>query len=76
MTKIFYTEKIGEDDDSLMLYRFTETDTELKSEFLNGDVWIQDNSLIEILRDSYSSQYKEIDSEKALKIAKKTGGSI
>ncbi len=75
MTETFYTEEIG-NNNSLMLYRFIETKTEFRSEYLNGDIWVQDNSLLDILRDSRSEIYREIEKEEAAKIAKRLGGSI
>lgn len=75
MTETFYTEEIG-NNNSLMLYRFIETKTEFRSEYLNGDIWVQDNSLLDILRDSRSEIYREIGKEEAAKIAEQLGGSI
>ena len=76
MTETFYTQEIGSDSNFLMLYRFTETETEFKSEYFDGNEWIQDNSLIEILRDSQNSEYKEINTKEAAKIAEQLGRSI
>lgn len=73
MLETFYIEEIAS---NLMLYRFTETKTEFRSEYLAGNKWIQDNSLIDVLRDSRSEIYKEISKEEAVKIVKQLGGSI
>lgn len=73
MTETFYTEEIG---NNLMLYRFIETKTEFRSEYLAGGDWVQDNSLVSILRDSRNEIHKEIDKKEAAKIAKQLGGSI
>lgn len=76
MTETFYTQEIGSNGNFLMLYRFTETETEFKSEYFDGSEWIQDYYLIEILRDSHSSEYEEIDTKEAGKITEQLGGSI
>lgn len=62
MTETFYMEEIGS---RLILYSFAETETEFKSEYLVDEVWIQDNSLVNIPRDSRSKIYKEISKEQA-----------
>lgn len=74
MTETFYIEEIA--GNSLMLYKFTETKTEFRSEYLDGNAWVQDNSLIDILRDSQSEVYREIGEEEAAKLAEQLGGSI
>jgi hypothetical protein len=60
----------------IMLFRFRGGDNESSEEYLEGDVWVQDNSLISVLRDLHNPQYKEIKETEATEIAKQLGGSI
>jgi len=60
----------------IMLFRFRGGDNESSEEYLEGDVWVQDNSLISVLRDLHNPQYKGIKETEATEIAKQLGGSI
>jgi hypothetical protein len=60
----------------IMLFRFYGDEKESWEEYLEGNNWIQDNSLLDILRDLHNPQFKEVNSDEASIIAKNLGGSI
>lgn len=76
MKGIVYIKEVDGSGNPLMLYRFRETDTELWSEYLEGHLWQDDATLMEIPMNLHSPQYKEIEEEEAAKIAEALGGSI
>ena len=71
-----YVTQLDRNGTPIMLFRFRGNEEESWEEYLEGAVWIQDNSLLDILRDLHNPQYKEVSSNEASKIAERLGGSI
>jgi hypothetical protein len=71
-----YIVKKNKDDSPDILIRFCHDETGFWSEYLDDNQWIEESSLMDILRELHNPAYDEVTEEEAAKIAQSLGGSI